>query len=280
MLWKHFTVLGMLLLSSSTEVQAQEQPRTQLYELISTTNVKAGPLLPITQDKALLLAFAAELTEAIYYKDPDPRFPDYTHLSYVNKYGSNAHFVESANFVDANLFLEVGNYCFVTWRGTLSMDIMDPITWQDWLFRNADAETKQASVFNGDPSATCSVHEGMYEAYQGGELSNNELEPHILQFVTECMNSHPNKQLVLAGHSQGAGAAQIGAIRLETWRPLTISLAGAPILKNESADCPLLNPDHIWRVVNTENEIDGTHLLLDNVRFVFLVFLACIRWCW
>ena len=50
-------------------------------------------------------------------------------------------------------------------------------------------------------------------------------EPEIIRFVENCM-AKPNKQLVLAGHSQGGGAAVAGAVRFAQYTPLTIAHAG------------------------------------------------------
>ena len=290
-----------------------------LINAIRTSSTKAGPLLPLTKDKVELMAFAAELTQAVYYQGNtncdaanDPQGPDcnkfnpgYEHLGfnalYANEIASGEMTVlNSADEVDANLLLDIGEFCFVVWRATISFDPTSATTVQDWFYRNFDVDNREVAPIGH--TETCSVHEGIYEAYQGGEGNTNHLEEQIIQFVDACMDGNaatepalhlgdgetegwggdettaatttaattaappaPNKQLVLVGHSQGAGAAMMGALRFADRNPLSIALAGAPILQS-GEECPAINRDHIWRVVNTENNADDTELMYDLVR--------------
>lgn len=261
-----------------------------LINPIRSSSVKAGPMLPLTKEKMELMAFAAELTQAVYYQgntncDPvnNPEGPDcdtfnpgYEALGYNALYGAEIESGEmtaliSADNVDSNLFLDVGDYCFVVWRATISFDPSDLTVVKDWFYRNFDTDNREVAPIG--ETETCSVHEGIYEAYQGGEGTQADLEDDIMQFVASCMDGKPNKQLVLTGHSQGAGAAMMGALRFADRNPLTIALAGAPILQS-GEECPVINRDHIWRVVNTENNADNTELLLDLVPYAGL-FEAC-----
>ena len=96
----------------------------------------------------------------------------------------------------------------------------------------------------------------------GAFLGNGEIESSITQFVETCMTG-PNKQLVLTGHSQGAGASVVAAIRFAGYNPLTIPLAVPPIVLSE---CDAINPDHMWRVDNTELDPETGVILYDQVR--------------
>jgi len=229
-----------------------------LLETMRTTSVKAGPMFPLTEEKFEVLTFGMEMGIAVSFKDceNDP-------VCYQGFYGDEAVYLEDSTGVDAVLLLDVGEYCFVTWRGSVLS-----LTWvaaQDWLFRNFDFETRVAERLDG--LGQCNVQEGMYEAYQGGELLKAELEPSIIEFVDTCM-VEPNKQLVLTGHSQGGGAAVVGAIRFAGYTPLTLALAAPAAVKSPSSECTEINPDHLWRVINTELDTE-THekILYDLVPY-------------
>ena len=99
---------------------------------------------------------------------------------------------------------------------------------------------------------------GSATAYMG----STEIESSIIQFVETCM-AGPNKQLVLTGHSQGAGACVVAAIRFAGYTPLTIPVAVPPTLLSE---CDSINPDHMWRVDNTELDPETGVILYDQVR--------------
>jgi len=281
------TALGMLLSGTAAA------PST-LINAIRGSSVKAGPMLPLKQEKVELLAFAAELTQAVYYEgntncdavnnpegpDCDEFNPGYEAHGYQELFGAELRsgelsFHKSSDNVDANLFMDIGDYCFVTWRATMSLDITDSTSRQDWFMRNFDPDSRDVAPIG--ETTTCSVHEGIYEAYQGGEGTNADLEDDVIRFVEGCMDEKPNKQLVLTGHSQGAGAAMMGALRFADRSPLTISLAGAPILKS-GEECLAINRDHIWRVVNTENNADNTELMYDLVPYAGLFESCWLGW--
>jgi len=265
-----------------------------LINAIRDSSVKAGPVLPLTKEKVELMALAAELTQAVYYQgntncdadndregpDCDPFNPGYEALGYNALYSAEIASNEmtvliSDDNVDANLFMDIGDYCFVTWRATISFDFTDITTVKDWFYRNFDTDDRDVAPIG--ETTTCSVHEGIYEAYQGGEGTNADLEDDIIRFVEGCMDGKPNKQLVLTGHSQGAGAAMMGALRFADRNPLTIALAGAPILQS-GEECPVINRDHIWRVVNTENNEDNTELMYDLVPYAGLFESCWLGW--
>jgi len=274
---------------SSSLVTADPGPST-LINAIRTSSSKAGPLLPLTKDKVELMAFAAELTQAVYYQgttdcdavndkegpDCDKFNPGYETLGFNALYAAeiasgDMEVLVSKDNVDANLLLDIGDFCFVTWRATIGFDPTSTTTMKDWFYRNFDADNREVAPIG--KTETCGVHEGIYEAYQGGEGETNHLEQDIIRFVEGCMDGKPNKQLVLTGHSQGAGAAMMGALRFADRNPLTIALAGAPILQS-GEECPAINRDHIWRVVNTENNADNTELQYDLVPYAGL-FESC-----
>ena len=75
----------------------------------------------------------------------------------------------------------------------------------------------------------------------------------------------PDKQLVLTGHSQGAGAAVVGAVRFAGYDPLTLALAGPATVKSPSNACAAINPDHMWRVINSEIDLETHELKYDAV---------------
>merc|ERR1719491_770706 len=101
-------------------------------------------MLPLTKEKVELMALAAELNQAVYYQgntncdaDTDPEGPDcdafnpgYEALGYNALYSAEIESGELTVFisddkVDANLFMDIGDYCFVTWRATINWDFTD-----------------------------------------------------------------------------------------------------------------------------------------------------------
>jgi len=234
-----------------------------LLERMRTTSVKAGPMLPLTKEKFELLTFGMELGIAVDFKSGwgigQP-------LSYQELYGDEAVYLEDPTGADAVLLLDVGEYCFVTWRGTITGYSWAAV--QDKIFRNLDWETRVAERLDG--LGQCNVLEGVYEAYQGGELQRAELEPSIKLFVETCM-AEPSKQLVLTGHSQGGAAAVVGAIRFAEYTPLTLAIAGYSAVKHPSSECIAIIPDHLWRVINTELDPETHEIHYDQVPYGRLV---------
>ena len=112
-----------------------------------------------------------------------------------------------------------------------------------------DVKTRVAKRLDG--LGQCNVFEGMYKAYQSDELLEKKLEPSIISFVETCM-IEPHKQLMLTGHSQGGGAVVVGAIRFAGYTLLIFPLGGVPAVKHPSGECTAINPDYLWRVINTE----------------------------
>jgi len=240
---------------------------SELLERMRTTSVKAGPMLPLTKDKFELLTFAMEMGIAASFTDcVSGRCPSCCHQAF---YGDEAEYREDPGGVDAVLTIDVGEYCFVTWRGSVEPEFTR-LSITDWLFRNLDTETRIAERLDGQ--GQCRVLDGMYEAYQGGWLEA-ALEPSIIAFVETCM-AKPNKQLVLTGHSQGAGAAVVGAIRFAGYDPLTIALAGPATVKSPSSECTEINPDHVWRVINTELDVESNEITYDIVPYSMLLRFA------
>jgi len=251
----HFTLLGIMMSGYYSEIAAAGP--SALLEKMRTSSIKAGPMLPLTKDKFELLTFGMEMDLAVNFVSCD-----IDQITYQVLYGDEAVYLEDPTGVDAVLLLDVGEYCFVSWRGTTTG--MTLATVEDNLFRNLDVETRVAERLDG--LGQCNVLEGMYEAYQGGELQEAELEPEVISFVKSCM-SKPNKQLVLTGHSQGGGAAVVGAIRFAGYTPLTLAFAGVPAVKHPSSECTAINPEHLWRVINTELDPESHEILYDSVPY-------------
>jgi len=242
-----------------------------LLERMRLSSVKAGPMLPLTKDKFELLTFAAEMNIAVSFPNCENEYGTESNpLCYQAWYGDEVAYHEDPTGVDAIMLLDVGDYCFVAWRGSVAPGF-NAISLEDWLFRNLDVEDRTAERLDGQ--GQCTVLEGMYESYQGGELQEAELEPTMISFVETCM-AEPNKQLVLTGHSQGAGAAVVGAIRFAGYTPLTLALAGPATVKSPSSDCTAINPDHMWRVINSEISLETNEITYDVVPYSMLVPVA------
>lgn len=83
--------------------------------------------------------------------------------------------------------------------------------------------------------------------------------------------AEPSKQLVLNGHSQGGAAAVVGAIRFAGYTPLTLAIAGYSAVKHPSSECIAMDPDHLWRVINTELDPETLEIHYDQVPYGRLV---------
>jgi Lipase (class 3) len=222
--------------------------------------VYASSLVPFTQSKLRLVTFAVKLSYL-------------TEKGSVAELGTNARYITTG--ADAAVTFSTDTYCFVAFRGSINpFDVLDGISsvknlYQDWIQQNFNTGLHYVSKYeNGTndayqlPNEGCYVHEGFYAAYDGIGKDN------IYNFVDTCMTSDSStkKQLVLTGHSQGGAAAEIASIELSDFDPVVITFGSPPFLKfnDVKANCPLIDPDHIWRFVNTESSERG--LQYDMVR--------------
>lgn len=201
--------------------------------------VTAGPMLPMTKDKAVLSEHAAYLSHMIYVPD---QFPSTI----------TVHFSE--DLVDAVALEDKDSYCFVAYRGTMNQR---GIIIRDWL-SNADMRVTQ--VHNRqDTQHSCPVHNGFYGSYTGKDSYHAEVDT----FIDSCM-AQPGKQLVFTGHSQGGAAAGIAAAANAGYTPLTITFGQPPFYGRGTDSCPLIHSDHIWRFINTQNS-DG--FMVDTIKY-------------
>lgn len=200
--------------------------------------VVASSILPLTRDKLKLISFAAKLSE-ISFKKQDA-------ISMGAQYYSTN--------IDAIVTYETSNYCSVAFRGCEGISTLTMSSFEDWIYQNFDFKyttvTKRSNANIG-----CSVQNGFAESYAGVGVKN------INRFIDNCMVSS-TKQLVFTGHSQGGAASGIAAIIHSEYNPLTITFGQPPFLKSDS--CELINADHFWRIINTENSFNG--LQYDPVR--------------
>jgi len=226
-------------------VNATSTGSSALLEEVRRTSVKAGPMLPLTKEKFQLMTFAQELNVAVSKNSWDMHDGGPEGL-----YGDAATYYEDALDVDAILTLDASDYCFVAWRGTNFANHLDAAS-------NLNIAPFPAQRLDG--LGQCLVTMGSATAYMG----STEIESSIIQFVETCM-AGPNKQLVLTGHSQGAGACVVAAIRFAGYTPLTIPVAVPPTLLSE---CDSINPDHMWRVDNTELDPETGVILYDQVSY-------------
>jgi Lipase (class 3) len=125
-----------------------------------------------------------------------------------------------------------------------------------------------------DITEGCNVLKGFYVAYDGIGKEN------IYQFVDTCMGSSSStsstasssigrKQLVLTGHSQGGATAEVASIEMSDYNPLVITF-GSPVFQKSNnqgyTSCSLIQPEHIWRFINTETIKNRLHY--DPVRWI------------
>jgi len=249
-MFRRLALLGVLMGGGCP--QALAGGSSALLEEVRRTSVKAGPLLPLTKEKFQLMTFAQEMNVAVFNDWWDMHDGGIEGL-----YGNAATYYEDDLDVDAMLTLDAGDYCFVSWRGTKSSSNFDNIS-------NGNVVPFPAQQLDG--LGQCTVTGGSYGAYMG----STEIESSITQFVESCM-AGPNKQLVLTGHSQGAGACVVGAIRFAGYTPLTIPIAVPPIVLSA---CDSINPDHMWRVDNTELDHKTGVILYDSVSYQKMNLMA------
>ena len=161
---RRWVLLGVLMGSGCP--QARAGGSSALLERMRSTQVKAGPLLPLTREKFELLTFAMEMGIAMAFPTCDNMVSSAAHPVCISAfYGDEPIYREDPTGVDAILLLDVGAYCFVTWRGSVAPDITSAVAREDWLYRNADTESRTAERLDGQ--GQCPVLEGMLEAYQG-----------------------------------------------------------------------------------------------------------------
>jgi Lipase (class 3) len=166
------------------------------------------------------------------------------------------------------LTLDTSNYCFVAFRGAFP-------TFQDWVGQNFDDATRVVTTRSAPDGSqkseqnSCNVRNGSYEAYVG-----DGFDVAIQNFINNCTKSTSpgggKKQLVFTGHSQGGTAAGVAAIINAVFDPLTITFAQPPFLKSDN--CTSLNPNRLWRVINTENSADHGIQYDPVSRFILFLF--------
>jgi len=184
---------------------------------------------PMTKQKLDLIVHAALLSNAVYTPEDMPADANY--------YGTS---------LDAMATQVKDDYCFVAFRGTVGDSVGDWAT--NMKVRNHELRG-------------CYVHLGFYQAFSGtsenGELFVNSIKSFISR---QCSG----KQLILTGHSQGGGAAGVGAVVLSQYKPLSILFGDPPFLgSKQKGRCSHLNAGHIWRITNTVNS--GSGILYDPV---------------
>jgi len=116
---------------------------------------------------------------------------------------TNGRYYESG--VDAVYVAKIvgihNDYCAASFRGTTSTQ---PADWATNL--------KMGPVpfgFN-DANSKCDMHEGYHQAYTEFEYRTN-----VEEFLDNCMADCPNCEVILTGHSQGGGIAEIAALYLK-----------------------------------------------------------------
>lgn len=229
--------------------------------------VVASPILPLTKTKLRLITLSAQLSSASFNQNVFEEFE--------KSDGGSFQYFESKDEVDAVVTYNSDSYCIVAFRGSRSpAELLAPGNIEDWLSQNLNTKPisiskRQTKKDEDSRNESCSVTEGFYNSYSG--VGTERLN----QFIDECMlvgktSTTPAKQLVLTGYSQGGAAACIASIIQADYNPLTITFGQPPFLsKKHNKKCTLLNYQHIWRIINTENSSNG--LQYDPIPFVKLL---------
>eukprot|EP00535_Pseudo-nitzschia_heimii_P005774 CAMPEP_0197173466 /NCGR_PEP_ID=MMETSP1423-20130617/387_1 /TAXON_ID=476441 /ORGANISM="Pseudo-nitzschia heimii, Strain UNC1101" /LENGTH=491 /DNA_ID=CAMNT_0042622287 /DNA_START=148 /DNA_END=1623 /DNA_ORIENTATION=- len=163
---------------------------------------------------------AAELCDMIYYgEDSDDFDQDPMYDGVFGGPGPDNRGMYYESGVDAVYLARIqDDYCAVVYRGTVADSL------EGWLSNVAVAPTPFR--LTPDDDNQCEVHSGFHDAYL-------TLQAEVEDFLSTCTSECPGCEVVITGHSQGGGIAEMASLFYQRNR-----LDGGPV-------AGVMNPVHV-----------------------------------
>lgn len=177
------------------------------------------------------------MTKKLYDEDPTQAVP-----------GATVYIDEP----DGAMWVKKDDTCFAIFRAT-TMQIID------WM---QNCPLGPPIEFQSPSGKKCVAIDAYYHAYYRTNFVDL-----FRSDIQECVSSCANKQcdLVIGGHSQGAGIAAIAAIDMEPLNPILISSNQPPtLIDGGQGPCEAIDPNRYYRFMNTIVDTEG-HLYYDPV---------------
>jgi len=172
---------------------------------------------------------------------------------------ANEVYFESQNKEEAAIVAKFSDKCIVGFRGTKPVESTEITSFTPKILKhniadiliNAKTMEKRDISSRSDHNVKCEIGSGYHDAYTQTKSATSKDHPEDFEdFIEKKCASLP---LVFTGHSQGAGLAQIAAVRFENRQPMIINFAPAPTF---FGDCDAVPHERIINFINTETD-DG-----------------------
>jgi hypothetical protein len=255
LLVSHVFLLHPVVTSFVTVSAQQQQLNNTIVKPIESTSI-----IPLTKSKLELIAYTGMLSASTFIHGVNKSL-GIGERCYTNPPNTNDE------PIDAYCTLDKDSYCYVYFKGSAYPNSLSSASFTDWIIQNLNPRKQYIKNRNDPTSIGCIVSRGFYLNDKGAGLTK------MNSFIKSCMANGKRKQLVFTGHSQGAGSAGVAAIIYTFHKPLTNGF-GTPAFLAEQI-CSLINPKHIWRIINTENSKDHS-LQYDPVSFLDILIKALL----
>lgn len=202
------------------------------WSILFTKLAQAQPI--ITHDQWLDIELAMKGSSLIYFTKPAKEtYGDF----YFFDGKDDAAFVDKTSKNDTCIvgFRGSGEIAFPGIGLTLSLDGM----------QNINFISKEYCAKNATTDLCCDVHSGFLSAYETSYQQDLEA---IIE--NECIAA--GRELILTGHSQGAGVAQVAALRYADYNP-KLYLFGSPATFKDECLSRVIKNDFI-RFLNVESD--------------------------
>lgn len=168
------------------------------------------------------------MTKALFDDDPTQKVP-----------GAAVYRDESLLQPDAALLVRKENTCFAIFRATTSSIV-------DWI---QNIPKGPPTKFQSARGKNCFAIDAYHSAYFGSNFVD-QFRDDVHECVAGC-GDEPC-ELVVGGHSQGAGIAAVAAVDMDDLNPLVLSSNQPPALVEEGkGPCKAINPNRYLRFINT-----------------------------